>query len=461
LGGFLYFQVSQKISSNEKVLGMATGRITTLSALLFGTAMIVWSAPSQAGFEFTPPPAAVKAAAPPATSIDDMASPMPIVPVEPVAGMPLDGGPADDSGVAASAPLPQTQPVKPAASSTASNVEPVYIRRQRTVVVKPSQNEPMDTEALLRATENSEPVSLVEAPRVNQASQASQDVAAQSALVINPYPLEEQGAVHGGDLGPLSVEQAMMEETGNLRAVAVPGKGNPAGMIARAKISSRYDTESQYLARPAGGASSGQSSMNMFSSMTPIPGGEGTPLNRVESAPLAPMPSARPQVEASVKPTPLAPMPAAAMKPVPRTPVVAARSSTMPTPATPQNYPAPLVPAASPAVPQATQAPQQIVAANTTATATSGYDEAVGFGRDLPLPLALSQIVPPEYTYAFGQNVNVGANVSWQGGKPWNEVLNQMLAKNGMIAVIEANQVTIRNAGGQTPASSAVNPAHS
>ncbi len=79
-----------------------------------------------------------------------------------------------------------------------------------------------------------------------------------------------------------------------------------------------------------------------------------------------------------------------------------------------------------------------------TSAPASGYTEAVGFGRDLPLALALSQIVPPEFSYAFEKDVNVGSTVSWQGGKAWNVVLDEMLAPNGMRAIIQDNQVTIR-----------------
>ncbi len=46
-----------------------------------------------------------------------------------------------------------------------------------------------------------------------------------------------------------------------------------------------------------------------------------------------------------------------------------------------------------------------------------------GFGREIPLALALRQIVPPQYAFSFGKGINPGALVSWDGGKPWNEVL--------------------------------------
>ncbi len=50
-----------------------------------------------------------------------------------------------------------------------------------------------------------------------------------------------------------------------------------------------------------------------------------------------------------------------------------------------------------------------------------------GFGFDMPLAVALGQIVPPHYAYSFGRGVNPGALVSWEGGKPWHKVLGESL----------------------------------
>lgn len=50
-----------------------------------------------------------------------------------------------------------------------------------------------------------------------------------------------------------------------------------------------------------------------------------------------------------------------------------------------------------------------------------------GFGKDTPLVMALGQIVPAKYAYSFGKGVNPGTVVSWDGGKPWNEVLQSIL----------------------------------
>ncbi len=133
-------------------------------------------------------------------------------------------------------------------------------------------------------------------------------------------------------------------------------------------------------------------------------------------------------------PAGLSPMPSSAgpMAPLPSPAQPAAPIQISNTPRAPQPKPAPLMP-------QQQAAPLQN-------TAQSGFAEAVGFGRDLPLPLALSQIVPPGYSYAFAQNIDAGVNVSWQGGKPWNQVLDEMLAPSGMRAVIQGNQVTIVSA---------------
>lgn len=55
-----------------------------------------------------------------------------------------------------------------------------------------------------------------------------------------------------------------------------------------------------------------------------------------------------------------------------------------------------------------------------------------GFGEGMPLVIALQQVVPAGYQFAFAQGVNPGASVSWQGGKPWRGVLSDMLAAQGL-----------------------------
>lgn len=80
------------------------------------------------------------------------------------------------------------------------------------------------------------------------------------------------------------------------------------------------------------------------------------------------------------------------------------------------------------------------------------FSEAVGFGSDMPLAMALQQVVPAEYAFAFGPDVNAGSRVSWNGGKPWNEVVSEMASSLGLRAdirgrVVHINQPTAPVAG--------------
>lgn len=72
------------------------------------------------------------------------------------------------------------------------------------------------------------------------------------------------------------------------------------------------------------------------------------------------------------------------------------------------------------------------------------YPEAVGFGKDLPLALALSQVIPPQFTHSYASGVEPGVTVSWQGGKPWNQVLDEMLKPKGLMAIVSGNRVSIQ-----------------
>lgn len=72
------------------------------------------------------------------------------------------------------------------------------------------------------------------------------------------------------------------------------------------------------------------------------------------------------------------------------------------------------------------------------------FAETQGFGSDIPLALAMGQIVPAEYAYSFASNVNPGLKVSWNGGKPWNEVLNEALQPLGLRADVAGSAVIVR-----------------
>lgn len=70
-------------------------------------------------------------------------------------------------------------------------------------------------------------------------------------------------------------------------------------------------------------------------------------------------------------------------------------------------------------------------------------DVIAGFGTNLPLVIALQQVVPPGYQYAFAEGVNLGTPVSWEGGKGWRAVLSDMLASEGLGYRVRDNVVVV------------------
>lgn len=82
------------------------------------------------------------------------------------------------------------------------------------------------------------------------------------------------------------------------------------------------------------------------------------------------------------------------------------------------------------------------------APAAGSYAEALGFGSEIPLALALGQIVPPEFVSSFAQGVNPGVKLSWNGGKSWDVVLNEALAPHGLAAQIQGKTVVVHPSEG-------------
>ena len=71
--------------------------------------------------------------------------------------------------------------------------------------------------------------------------------------------------------------------------------------------------------------------------------------------------------------------------------------------------------------------------------------DAVGFGNDIPLALALQQIAPAGYAFSFGENINPGVKVSWTGGKAWTAVMQDMITPLGLKADVRGKSIVIRN----------------
>lgn len=66
-----------------------------------------------------------------------------------------------------------------------------------------------------------------------------------------------------------------------------------------------------------------------------------------------------------------------------------------------------------------------------------------GFGKDIPLAVALRQIVPSSYNVNYDAGVDQGKPVTWNGGKAWNEVASEMLARRKLHATASGNMITI------------------
>ncbi len=67
-----------------------------------------------------------------------------------------------------------------------------------------------------------------------------------------------------------------------------------------------------------------------------------------------------------------------------------------------------------------------------------------GFGRDVPLVLALQQIAPPQYRYSFDHGVDPGMRISWAGGKLWKEVVADIARDNSLNVDVVSNVIAFR-----------------
>lgn len=99
------------------------------------------------------------------------------------------------------------------------------------------------------------------------------------------------------------------------------------------------------------------------------------------------------------------------------------------------------VPMQVPATPSPALAP--FVAATPLPEPVEAGDVIAGFGTNLPLVIALQQVVPHGYQYSFAEGVNLGTPVSWEGGRGWRAVLTDMLANEGLGYRVRDNIVVV------------------
>jgi hypothetical protein len=89
------------------------------------------------------------------------------------------------------------------------------------------------------------------------------------------------------------------------------------------------------------------------------------------------------------------------------------------------------------------------------AKAAPEADVVRGFASQVPLALALRQLLPSGYSFSIDPSVDMDTLVSYKGGKPWGETLKSMLAAVGLVDHEQGLVVTVSRAEKTTPPSEA------
>ena len=72
-----------------------------------------------------------------------------------------------------------------------------------------------------------------------------------------------------------------------------------------------------------------------------------------------------------------------------------------------------------------------------------------GFGKDIPLRLALRQVIPLEYEVTLAPSDPIGNEItSWQGGRPWKAVLDDLSARHHLQIRFDGNRAVVNGGGG-------------
>lgn len=175
--------------------------------------------------------------------------------------------------------------------------------------------------------------------------------------------------------------------------------------------------------------------------MMPAPMPLPAPINPAPAAPPAPQPMTVPMPQ----PEPLA-MPDTVSTPMP----LPAPTNMSPEPApAPMPLPAPVSPAVADM--QGTYIPEIVTPVDNIQTpppAPQQMDVSTGtiirgFGEEIPLVIAMRQIVPASHAFSFGNGVDLGARVSWTGGQDWRTTLMGMVSELGYMPVFSGNTVRI------------------
>ncbi len=173
------------------------------------------------------------------------------------------------------------------------------------------------------------------------------------------------------------------------------------------------------------------------------------------AAPAVPAPAVD-QAPLSEMPPPPAPQPFVAAPEI----AASAPMTAEPAPAQPS-----LMPVTAPPAPQAASSPMPMItpqplqtAATPAAPTLANQAVVTGFGRDMPLVLAMRQIVPADYAYSFDNGVNAGLRIDWDGGRPWQDTLDGTLSHYGLKASVVDRTVRVMPVQAPMPATAPVEP---
>ena len=75
--------------------------------------------------------------------------------------------------------------------------------------------------------------------------------------------------------------------------------------------------------------------------------------------------------------------------------------------------------------------------------APTGYGLVAGSGTNLPLSVVLHQLIPPNFTFTTAPELDLSQKVSWVGGRPWPDILQDVLSPIGYTDDIADGNVSI------------------
>lgn len=94
--------------------------------------------------------------------------------------------------------------------------------------------------------------------------------------------------------------------------------------------------------------------------------------------------------------------------------------------------------------PSATAPVESAVFAPTPAADWPPEQDVAGFGRDVPLVMALQQIAPAQYRYSFDHGIDPGMRISWSGGKKWRAIVADIARENSLAVDVVSNVIAFR-----------------